>query len=425
MTVETKDGLHTFADTACTQAHDTTTETFKKPESARKTTLHNEMTLFEIIAKNLSLLNEKHRIILQQRYGCNGDTGKTLQEIGNNYGVTRERIRQIEANAKQKLKTEYLVKTLIAALNQKDILDKLFKNPKIISRKQIKSASKILTVEERLAIDLAYGDLKSFLDTEAVEIEGGWVQKHDLALINQQTKNLTGASEWKIRSAIKKRLKSAVRSQHLPIRLSRIASLFPDYSLLEISDAMSRQFGAIFKDDLLEKCPKLSTSTQCILILRDAGRAMHFNEVKTRIHKVFTEDKKNQHIGSILANLKETLIVGMGTYNLYENLGLSENSLEEIRARAFHYLKNVDGFMQSSALFSDLFQRDSEQFGTAFGHYMLLGILQDDKRFKTRRRMKVGLAATSDNNDYYYKPLVQPKAIKPNPVLQVNPGSRK
>ena len=61
--------------------------------------------LFTDIKKMLNHLSEKERNVLIMRYGLddNGEK-KTLEEIGTYYGVSRERIRQIENRAMSKLK---------------------------------------------------------------------------------------------------------------------------------------------------------------------------------------------------------------------------------------------------------------------------------------------------------------------------------
>ena len=61
--------------------------------------------LFSDIKKMLNHLSEKERNVLIMRYGLddNGEK-KTLEEIGTYYGVSRERIRQIENRAMSKLK---------------------------------------------------------------------------------------------------------------------------------------------------------------------------------------------------------------------------------------------------------------------------------------------------------------------------------
>ena len=52
----------------------------------------------------LALLNARERTILEMRFGLVDGCGHTLEEIGNLYSVTRERIRQIEAKALRKLR---------------------------------------------------------------------------------------------------------------------------------------------------------------------------------------------------------------------------------------------------------------------------------------------------------------------------------
>ncbi len=61
--------------------------------------------LLEDIRKILNQLSQKERDVLILRYGLdNNGVKKTLDEIGSQYGVSRERIRQIETRAISKLK---------------------------------------------------------------------------------------------------------------------------------------------------------------------------------------------------------------------------------------------------------------------------------------------------------------------------------
>jgi RNA polymerase primary sigma factor len=52
----------------------------------------------------LSDLSEKERKILEMRHGLNDGITHTLEEVGREFGVTRERIRQIEAKAHEKIR---------------------------------------------------------------------------------------------------------------------------------------------------------------------------------------------------------------------------------------------------------------------------------------------------------------------------------
>ena len=43
--------------------------------------------------------------MIELRYGLNGDPPRTLEEVGRAFGVTRERIRQIENNTLKRLES--------------------------------------------------------------------------------------------------------------------------------------------------------------------------------------------------------------------------------------------------------------------------------------------------------------------------------
>ena len=74
-------------------------ETAVAPDEAANFTMLREQ-LDEI----LSTLNHRERKVLELRFGLTDGTPRTLEEVGKEFNVTRERIRQIEAKALRKLK---------------------------------------------------------------------------------------------------------------------------------------------------------------------------------------------------------------------------------------------------------------------------------------------------------------------------------
>ncbi len=52
----------------------------------------------------LTSLNERESRVLRMRFGIDHEKDHTLEEVGNEFAVTRERIRQIEAKALRKLR---------------------------------------------------------------------------------------------------------------------------------------------------------------------------------------------------------------------------------------------------------------------------------------------------------------------------------
>ncbi|GMI24526.1 hypothetical protein TeGR_g293 [Tetraparma gracilis] len=65
------------------------------------------VALSDDLRKLLSTLSPRERDVVTMRFGLETGEVATLEEIGNKFDVTRERIRQIEARALHKLKQPY------------------------------------------------------------------------------------------------------------------------------------------------------------------------------------------------------------------------------------------------------------------------------------------------------------------------------
>ena len=60
----------------------------------------------KLLQELFATLPERERAILAMRFGLNDDTPRTLEEIGKQFNLTRERIRQIQEEALQKLRVQ-------------------------------------------------------------------------------------------------------------------------------------------------------------------------------------------------------------------------------------------------------------------------------------------------------------------------------
>ena len=69
-------------------------------------------SLKDNLAKVLSTLTPREERVLRMRFGIDTEVDLTLEEVGKNFSVTRERFRQIEAKALKKLKHPTRMKQL-------------------------------------------------------------------------------------------------------------------------------------------------------------------------------------------------------------------------------------------------------------------------------------------------------------------------
>lgn len=70
-----------------------------EPEDAEEHGLDHRL-----LEEGLAMLKPRERDILRRRFGLDDDKDETLEQIGAEYGITRERIRQVEAVALRKLR---------------------------------------------------------------------------------------------------------------------------------------------------------------------------------------------------------------------------------------------------------------------------------------------------------------------------------
>jgi RNA polymerase primary sigma factor len=68
--------------------------------------VHDEMG--STVAEAVAGLEPVERFVVERRYGLDGQEASTLRDIGHEMGVTRERVRQIEIRAKDKIRRHLL-----------------------------------------------------------------------------------------------------------------------------------------------------------------------------------------------------------------------------------------------------------------------------------------------------------------------------
>lgn len=82
------------------------------PEAETPEDVLTKQLMKKDLEKVLDSLNSREKQVIRSRFGLDDGRMKTLQEIGESMGVTRERIRQIESCAYRKLKNKKRIENL-------------------------------------------------------------------------------------------------------------------------------------------------------------------------------------------------------------------------------------------------------------------------------------------------------------------------
>jgi RNA polymerase primary sigma factor len=78
----------------------------------------NSNDITKVVSDALSTLNPREERVLRMRFGIGTMDEHTLEEIGKKFNVTRERVRQIESKALQRLQTPQRLKDLSSLIKE-------------------------------------------------------------------------------------------------------------------------------------------------------------------------------------------------------------------------------------------------------------------------------------------------------------------
>jgi len=343
-------------------------------------------------------LEERHFDVLNRRYGIDRTRRQTLEEIAEGYGVTRERIRQIEVKAIKRCQvpTYHSVFQAFLETQRDEILSAVGGGASIVSLDDAAGWHNVVTGLQRFAIKVLYDDFESWLDAhlELVRRDGhraGWVAP-DLDLAKRhQLEQWIGENTAGTRS-LRRRIRNVVYSTRWPVTISYLHDNMPDVPEHRLLTCLQDEMGAELENGVITTIKHLPTSTRVILVLRDAGRPLHVSDVRARHNKMFGFDIEEHAAGAVLQRLEEALIVERGTYDLYENLGLDKDAVQTIRDASVSYLREKGHFLSAKILRRYLAEELPSDVNSHLTPYMLLGICQDDLRFAIRRGLMIGLA---------------------------------
>jgi hypothetical protein len=284
----------------------------------------NQQNINAFVSELFNGLDTRQVEVLKGRYGLNGDKLETLQTIGNRYGITRERVRQIEALALHTLKSAAshpYVKTLAdAAVTQ-------LKRVGGIQAENDFLAALHTAITER-------GTLTSFLNPAKFLLElsgkvschrdhyGNW---HTFWYLAESDKKRAHGFIEKVSAELASQRKNATQAKPFDAVFSDVAramKIAPEAGksyLAASKKFMTSPFGDFGLADWSDINPKTARDWAYVILKREK-RPLHFSELAKIIGTHRTGKNTNlQTIHNELIKDNRFVLVGRGLYGLREH----------------------------------------------------------------------------------------------------------
>lgn len=293
---------------------------------SQKSAVAMEFNPEEILNVLLRNLKEREIEVLGLRYGFQDNQKRTLEEIGNKFKVTRERIRQIESLALKKIKSLHNLQEVLKAVE--DVVSQVLETYGGIMQEN-NLISKILELPgETPAKYAATQFILSKLLNEKLTYLGDDGELHNSWL-------LPTISLENIKQSLNS-LIEIIRKKNKPINSGELTELAKAESLLNELDmkpeeniihsllSTSRQVALNpFNEWGLKHWQTIALkrmSDKIYLVLQKEGKPMHFTEIAKRINEIGF-DKKIANPATIHNELildDKYVLVGRGIYALAE-----------------------------------------------------------------------------------------------------------
>lgn len=279
------------------------------------------------IEKALSFLtNSRVKEVIERRFGLKNGKSETLEAIGKDHGITRERVRQLEENGLKILKSEKVLPLFEAAF---DYLHDLFaEHGNIMGEDYLycvatgSTENNPLRGQIYLALTLGEPFKKVARDEK---FHPHWIG-HETAkekaekivdfLIDYFKKNNKVAPESEVMEILSK------KNANLPIKMFCV--------VLQIAKSIDKN---IFGEIGLSYWPDISpqgVKDRAYLMLKKEGKPKHFTAITELINKTFPDKPAyTQTVHNELIKDPRFVLVGRGTYALKE-WGYEPGTVEEV-----------------------------------------------------------------------------------------------
>lgn len=319
-----------------------------------------EVEIRNIVRKLLENLSAKQKLVIASRFGVENGSAKTLEAIGKNFNITRERVRQIEGdaiNSIRKEKKDETLSNLVGFVN-----DLIREKGSICSAENLKRETfqryfrkaNFEDFEARM-LDIVFlvVGLKR-IKTNREMVESWAAPDFDKKYFNEIVNLLDSifAENKKILSteAILKKIHYSEFSKKYP-------EPKPDHVVSFLG--VSKKFGKnVFADWGKARWPLIrprGVREKATLVLMKKSKPLHFRDISRMIAEFGLSQKKvhPQTVHNELIRDKRFVLVGRGTYALRE-WGYEEGTVKDV---IISLIRSAGGFLGKERIIGEVLKK--------------------------------------------------------------------
>jgi len=278
----------------------------------------NKIDLKKVIFDMIEEIPERPRSVIIKRFNLDGEGVRTLDKIGKNYGITRERVRQIETEAISKLKK----------VGRKHNIDFIFEYTKI----KIESQGGVISEEKLIDIlfeDESNGDINKHISLLILSL-------NDRIKVAKESKAYKKIYYYEVESLdrfknIVERLETYLLENQSNITFDVMKEILHQDGYLNISKEYLKSYldsNKVVLDNILGEWGHMqwthikprSVRDKAYLTLKKNKKPLHFVDITKKINKIWDSNKKanNQTVHNELIKDDRFVLVGRGIYALSE-----------------------------------------------------------------------------------------------------------
>jgi len=270
--------------------------------------------------------------VVTSRYGLNGEKPKTLDLIGHEHGITRERVRQIEKNAMRKL-SEY-ISTEIRGQEILSTIDiKIVRDGGVVIKTRLYElllgSDNVSTKLKHMASFLTILDTKITSINETTDLKAGYsidIKSTDVTATIKQSIEILDAEKKPVEE---KAFLSKVEKSEINLTNDQVIAI------ISLSKKILRtDTGHLGLSHWREINPK-SIRDKTYYVLKKFNKPLHFTDISKHIEALDENKKKvtKQAVHNELIRDERFVLIGRGIYALSEwgyTAGVVEDVIEEI-----------------------------------------------------------------------------------------------